>query len=589
MRKLLTRRRVLAGGTCLAALAAIGVYGQAFAEGEPVKAQILSITDFHRQLEPPAPEAGGEIYGPGGEKITVGGAVYLAAHLNRLREGAGNSLLLSAGDQFGGYPFESWEFQDEPTVEALNTMGVDVSTVGNHELDNGVEYLFDHATDGGCFGEVGVDSCFDDSTGEKFHGSDFDVSSANLFGAESQELLADPYVIKQVTGSDGKKYPIGIINGTKIGTEKMQASYATEFATTDVAEAVNKYAAELKDKGVEAIIANLHEGARPANANAPYDSCDNPKGPMVDANATITPDVDAIVGGHLHTNLNCSLPDPAGNPRFLVEAGKHGGLINEMNLAIDPATGDVIREESTSKNHPVTRDIAPDPKMEKLADYWIGKGEERAAAEVATNSGDISRDKDDSGESTLGNWAADVNLAAADSGEAKADFAVVATESHKGATSLNGDMYHAKSEYPGDADGRITAFEVWKAYGFGNPILTVSLTGAQIDAGLEQQWTDTKFAPLAVSSNVKYGYDASAAIGGRVEPADVSIDGAALDPDKTYRVAMISYTAVGSDGFAAFKDFTDVYRGPTDQWFVREYLEKNPNQTPPDTDRVSVK
>ncbi|ADD44487.1 5'-Nucleotidase domain protein [Stackebrandtia nassauensis DSM 44728] len=578
---------MLAGGTCLAALAALGIYGQAYADADPVNVQLLSITDFHRQFAPPT-GADAELPGPNGEKLTVGGANYLAAHIKKIQEGQENSLLLSAGDQFGGYPYESWEYLDEPVVEAFNTMGVDVSTVGNHEIDLSLDYL-KRTVDGTCFGEPGVDSCFDDSTGKRFHGSEFDMSSSNLVNAKG-ELQYEPYVVKKVTTPDGTKIPVGIINGTVTGTEKMNSNYTKEYKTTDLVEAVNKYAAKLKAKGVNAIVVNVHEGAKPKNPDAPYNGCEEISGPLMDAAAKISPDVDAIMGGHRDGRFNCSVPDPAGNPRFVIEAGDRGNVVNEMNLALDPSTGEVVREESTSENHAVTRDIEPDAEMKKVTDYWIEKGEKAAASEVAKNSGDISRKKDDSGESTLGNWAADINLAASEQTDGgKADFGLVATESHKGATSLNGDMFFAKSEYPGDADGRVTAFEVWKAYGFGNPILTVPLTGAQIEAGLEQQWTATKFAPLGVSSNVKYSFDADAAIGDRVNPADVQINGETLDPAKTYRVSMLAYTALGLDGFAAFKEFKDFEKGPHDQWFVRGFLKDNPELTPSETDRVSVK
>lgn len=586
MKRTSSRRRILAGVTGVAALAALGISGQAYADSEPVNVQLLSITDFHRQFAPPT-GSNGEVTGPDGEKITVGGANYLAAHIERLRQGQDNSLLLSAGDQFGGYPFESWEYRDEPVVEAFNTMGVDVSTVGNHEIDLSLDYLR-RTVDGSCFGTPGVDSCFDDSTGERFHGSDFEVSSANLVDA-SGDLVFEPYVIKHVTAPDGTKIPLGIINGTVEGTGKLPSNYTEEYRTVDLVKSINKYAKKLERKGVDAIVANVHEGADPADQDSPYDSCIDVSGPIMDAAAKISPEVDAIFGGHRDGRFNCSVPDPAGNPRFVVEAGDRGNLVNETNLAIDPETGEVLREESTSRNHAVTRDIEPDPRMKQVTDYWIAKGEKAAASEVATNTGDISRDRDDSGESTLGNWAADVNLAASEQTEGgRADFGLVATASHKGGTSLNGDMYYAASDHPGDADGRVTAFEVWRAYGFGCPILTVELTGEQIEAGLEQQWTDEEFAPLAVSSNVKYSFDAEAPIGDRVNPADVEIDGTALDPDKTYRVAMLSYTALGMDGFAAFADFGDFDRGEHDQWFVREYLKDNPILTPPATDRVSV-
>ena len=86
----------------------------------------------------------------------VGGSAYLSSTLTRLRRNAPHSLTVAAGDLIGGSPFLSGLFHDEPAVEALEAMRLDVSSVGNHEFDEGMGEL-NRMQYGGCHP---VDGCF---------------------------------------------------------------------------------------------------------------------------------------------------------------------------------------------------------------------------------------------------------------------------------------------------------------------------------------------------------------------------------------------------------------------------------------------
>jgi 5'-nucleotidase len=588
------RRRYLALSAAVVISTGVGVPALADTlAGDPVTAQILSISDFHAQLEPPEADAGGEIVGPNGEKIPAGGAAYLATHVKQLQAEAENSWLISSGDHSAGAPFPSDYHQDEPNIEVMNALGLDFSSVGNHELDVSKEFLLDHLADGGCFGEVGKDSCFPDSTGKQFHGADFEFSAANLADRETGELLLDPYVIKELPGPDGQKIPVGFINTTVFEAEFEPASYQTDVTTTDSVATANKYAAELKNKGVNAIVLNAHEGAKPVGGHeAYYNGCDMESGPLLDIAAQVSPDIDAIVGGHVHQRFNCTIPDPAGNPRVVAEPGRYGDVINEIDLAVDPDSGEVIREETTSENHAVTRDVTPDPQMQQIVDYWTDMGDDRGDDQAGTITEDITLAKDESGESAQGNLAADINKWLADrTEEGRADLGMAMTDPHQGTAQLTEDMLFKKSDMPGDADGVVTVREAWShGYGGGNNILTVTLTGEQLETVLEQQWTAEKFAPFAMSGNASYSFDPDGPIGDKVDPADVLIDGEALDLAKEYRVATISYTAIGRDGIAAFADFTDPYRNhPADHEALLEYLATQGPLSAPAQDRVNLK
>ncbi|TWD74869.1 5'-nucleotidase [Kribbella amoyensis] len=583
-------RRILRwSGAGLVVTALLGALTPASAAPTPVPVQLVSITDFHGYLRPPSTADGGTIAGPDGQPITVGGAAYLATHLKSIRTGHPNSIFFTDGDNFSGWPFEVDAHADEPTVEVLNALGVEFSSVGNHELDVSKSFLVDHMSKGKCFGRVGVDSCFTDSTGRRFRGADFEFQSANIVDTKGRRIVA-PYTIRWVQ-DHGRSYPVGFIGLTVPDTPVGSTSYQPDLRALDPVASADAAADELARRGVKAIVLNLHDGG--TDASATFDNCVNPSGPAIDLARRVSPKIDAIVTGHWHAAFNCSLPDPDGNPRPVVEAANHGRLINEINLQLDRRTGEVLRDRTTSVNHAVTRTVTPDPAIQKIVDYWTTAGQRRYAEPVATITGDFTRTANAAGESTFGDLAADVHLWTARK-DGRADLGLIATKPAVGSTALRGDLLVANSNKPGDVDGRVLLGESWDAYGYGNPVLTVSLTGAQLDAILEQQWQSqadgsVKFAPLAVSGNVAYAYDASKPVGARVDPADVKIDGAALDPARTYRVAALAYTVIGADGYPAFKQATNPVRNDTDHETFAKYLREHRTLTPAPLTRVTTK
>lgn len=567
---------------------AFGVAADAAPTSVPV--QLVSITDFHGYLRPPSPADGGTIAGPDGKPQVVGGAAYLATHLKTIRAGKQNSIFFATGDSFAGWPFEVDAHADEPTVEVMNALGVEFDAVGNHELDVSKSFLVDHMAKGKCFGKVGVDSCFTDSTGRRFHGADFSFQSANIVDATGRTIVA-PYTIRWVR-DNGRAYPVGFIGLTVPDTPVGSTSYQPDLKALDPLESANAAAAELTRRGVRAIVLNMHDGG--TDASPTYDNCVNPSGPAIELARKVTPQIDAIVTGHWHAAFNCGIADPAGNPRPVVEAANHGRLINEINLQLDRRTGEVLRDKTTSTNHAVTRDVTPDARIQRIVDYWTAAGARKYAEPVATITGDFTRTANAAGESTFADLAADVHLWTARQ-NGPADLGIIAAKPAVGSTALRGDLLVANSNKPGDADGRVLLGESWEAYGYGNPVLTVSLTGESLDAALEQQWQTqpngtVKFAPLAVSGNVAYSYDASRPVGDRVDPADVKIDGVALAPGKTYRVAVLAYTVIGGDGYTAFKaGYSDPVRNNTDHETFAAYLRAHKTLTPAPLTRMTAK
>ncbi|GIH17230.1 5'-nucleotidase [Rugosimonospora africana] len=549
-----------------------------------VDVQVVSITDLHGYLQPPAPTDGGLITGAGGVTLQVGGVGYLAAQLKRLREGRVNSIFCSAGDNFSGWPYYVDSQNNEPTIEALNAMGLQFSSVGNHELDKGPEFLIKHMEHGVPYPAVGIDDSFIDSTGARFHGADFRYYSGNVLYKDSGKAIVPPYNVEWVTAPNGRRWPIGFIHLTVFGAEGadptlgFNCSFQPTLTTMDEIETANRYAAELKRRNVNALAIVMHEGGY---AGTDYNSGTSPTGPCFDIAHAVSPDIGAIITGHWHCRFNMMVPDPNGLPRPVVEAGYYGQVINEIQLALDPDTGEIVRELTLSTNHAVTHDLPVDEELQDIADYWTGQSDKLYATALARQTGDFTRIPNPDGESTLGNLVADFMVwDTLQSKQGHAELALCPAHPIVGAAALRGDLPYAKGTNPMDEDGLILFGEAWTAYGYDSPVVSVSITGDTLHQALEQQWQtqpdgSVKYGPLAVSAGVSYRYDTSKPVGQRVAPSDVTINGKPLDLGRRYRVAANSYTIEGRDGFPALMAFTDPVRHSLDhEGFIRYVRER---------------
>jgi 2',3'-cyclic-nucleotide 2'-phosphodiesterase (5'-nucleotidase family) len=564
-----------------------------------VSLQLLGITDFHGYLQALNDKSNGQINSPSGP-ITVGGAAYNAAHLKNLKAGHDNSMIVSVGDNFSGWPFEVDAFKNEPTIEFLNTVGVEVSAAGNHEFDISADFLTKHMMKGQCFGIRDGDSCFQDSTGGKFRGSDFEYLSSNVRDAQSGKLILKPYVIKKIPDGKGGNIPVGFIGLTEAATfTKEQMSYQVGSLYTDEApppadqlpvdplaralvEPANRYAQELKEQGVETIVVLLHEGG---SHYGYFNTCNKPYGPAVDFAKYASPEIDVILTGHWHASFNCSINDPDGNPRPVMEGANHGRLISEINLEIDPVTKDVIRDRTVAVNHAVTRDITPDPEIEKMVSYWVDRGKEKWAEPLSELTGDLTRTRNEHGESTLADVIADAfyETAKAQTRE-PVDLAITSGVPKR-------DLLFAKGSNPADRDGLLTFGEFSDANGTHSSEVVITFTGQQIESILEEQWkvkTDgtEAFNPLNVSHNVRYLYDKTKPVGNRIDVTNILIDGKALELDKSYRVATSGVLLVsGSATYPTFAGYTNPNRIAS--WPVVDYLKNQKVIQVPELNRIS--
>ncbi|MFE1380378.1 bifunctional metallophosphatase/5'-nucleotidase [Streptomyces sp. NPDC058740] len=545
--------------------------------GRMVDVQLLSFNDLHGNLEPPAGSSGQVTRTkPDGttEKIDAGGVEYLATHLRQAREGNRYSITAAAGDLIGASPLLSGLFHDEPTIGALNKLDLDVTSVGNHEFDEGAVELA-RMQNGGCHPTAG---CFTED--KKFDGANFPYLAANVTEEKTGKPLLDPYFIWE---KDGVR--IGFIGVTLEGTPNVVTAEGVKgLKFGDEVETINKYTKVLERKGVKSIVALVHEGGMPASASYNY-NCDGDgdgdgegvSGAIVDIAKNVSPQVDALVTGHTHQAYVCSIPDPSGKPRLVTSASSFGKLYTDTTLTYDRRTKDIVRTAVASANHVVSRDVEKAADITQLINDW-----KTLAAPVANRpQGYISADINGRGstayERPLGDLIADAQLeglAPADKGGAQ-----LALMNPGG---IRSDLVYKASGAEGD--GVVTYGEAFTVQPFTNMMNVVDLSGANLIAALKQQVSGSNQEAvkiLQVSKGLTYTLDMTKTGADRVVDGTIKLNGEAIDPAKTYRVAMNEFLAGGGDGFGALAKGTNKLVGASDLDVFNAYLAAHSSPSAP--------
>jgi 5'-nucleotidase len=583
-KKRLRGRRALgliaAGTAAVLAVATGGTVTQA-APATPTpthtQIQLLAINDFHGNLDP-ATGSGGNING-----IPAGGAAYLATHLRNLRAAAEakgqDSVTVAAGDLIGASPLLSAAFHDEPTIEALSGMGLEAASVGNHEFDEGWHELLRMQT-GGCLpdgdGQNNQNSCPDPQ--HPFKGAKFKYLSANVFFENTQQTLFAPYTIKSF--DDGRK--VAFIGMTLENTPNIVTKSGVEGLTfKDEIETANALVPVLKKKGVKSIVVLLHEGGFPADPRA-YNSCPGISGPIVDINAGLDPEIDAIISGHTHQAYNCTLADKAGKPRLVTSASSFGRLVTEVRLSIDNATGDVDRVNTLANNQIVTQDVPQDRKTSELITKYrtlVAPIANKVIGHLTTPT--VVRTPDDSLESPLGNLIADAQLA---------DPTVVTGGQTPVVAFMNPGGIRADLA---STNGEVTFGQAFTVQPFNNFLVSMNMTGTQIKALLEQQFSGVngpepaKFKVLQVAG-ITYTWNPAAPAGSKVVADSIRIAGQPLVDATSYRIVTNNFLSDGGDGFPAFTTATNKFFGGLDIDAFANYLTAHDPYTPVATDRISI-
>jgi 5'-nucleotidase len=518
--------------------------------GKTVKGQFLSYNDFHGAIDPPG-GSGAAVNG-----IPAGGVEYLATYLRKLRTEAAaegrKTLTVGAGDLIGATPLVSAAFHDEPTIELMNEIGLQISSVGNHEFDEGVDELI-RIQRGGCHP---ADGCQD---GDGFKGAKFTYLAANTINKKTGLPILPPIDIKFVNGT-----PVGFVGLTLEGTAAIvNPAGIKDVRFANEVETANKWGNLLKLFGVKAQVLLVHQGGQQnVSEQVPVpgvSDCNAFSGPIVPIVAGLNPEFSLVVSGHTHRFYSCTLPNSQGTS-VVTSAGTNGQLVTDIDYAIDQRTGRFA--EVTARNVVVENGVADgnggwlrdangvflknpdtvDPKAKKVADKYRTAVAPIANEVVGSITSDITRTAGANGESALGDVIADAQLAWTQSSNAQ-----IALMNPGG---IRAD-FDAEQSSGGEPNGQVTYGEAFTVQPFNNLVVTQTFTGAQLKNVLEQQFVgfggQTTQRILQVSKGFTYSWDSTAPAGSKVTA--LALNGTPIDPAANYQVTTNDFLANGGDGF----------------------------------------
>jgi 5'-nucleotidase len=533
---------------------------QGAVKSDVVDVQILAINDFH-----------GNLQAPPGTTPPVGGAAFLSTHLRGLRDANPNSIVVSAGDNVGGSPLISALFHDEPAIEALDLLGLELSAVGNHEFDEGSAELH-RLQEGGCHP---TDGCQD---GDDFAGANFKYLAANVLGPNGKPFFR-PYKIRTFEGAR-----VAFIGLTLQGTPSIVAPSGVAGLTfLDEVETVNALVTEIREKGVEAIVVLLHEGMNNLGGS---NTCPGASGPLGDIVRDLDPAVDVVVSGHTHQSYVCDI-----HGKLVTSAQSFGTRFTQIQLKVDRETGHVV-ERSALNRDVTTVNVIPDPAVEALVNRYAALVAPLKNRVIGSVTADLARPptvpaSGTSGESTLGNVIADAQLEAT---SLPANGGAVVAFMNRGG--IRAAITYA-SITGGEAVGEVTYGEAFDVQPFGNSLVTMTLTGAQMKTILEQQWLDQpanrKPRILQPSAGFHYTWCTNKPDGDRVLASSMTLKGVPVDAAASYRVTVNSFLADGGDGFAVLKDGTSRLGGAVDLDAFEAYLGNHSPISPPALGRIDVR
>ncbi|WP_232533153.1 MULTISPECIES: bifunctional metallophosphatase/5'-nucleotidase [Ramlibacter] len=562
--------RAAAGTVLVATALAAGCAADRQASG-PLQVKVIAFNDYHGHLEPPDLSAAPARL-PAAERIRVGGAAYLAAHVARLRSSARHSVVVGAGDSIGASPLISALFFDEPAVETLNRIGLEFNAVGNHEFDKGADELR-RLQAGGC--RPDPNSCMGQHAGTPvpFEGAKFRWLSANVVDRASAGTLLAPYGVKSFDG-----VRMAFIGVTLRATPTIvMRSGVRGLDFLDEAETVNRLVPELKAQGIEAVVLLLHEGGTQAGARQDINGCAGglQGSPVAGIVRRLDDAVDLVISGHTHAAYNCRLPNAAGRAIPVTSASAFGRVLTDIDLVLDRRTGEVLSAAATNRlvRHD---DIQPDPAVQAVVAGYGQLASRAARRVVGAVAADVPNRRSDAAcNMPAGELIADAMLsatAAEGSGGARLAFM------NPGGVRSPGFLHRPATA--GGGPGEVTYGDAFTVQPFGNNLVTMTLSARDIKDALEEQFAGCGRQPpgstrlLLPSAGFHYTWDAGRACGARIRSAvlrdaagpHILVDdsGALPDPDRRFRVTVNDYLAQGGDGFSTFLRGADRLVGPQD-------------------------
>ena len=527
--------------------AALLLSGCASAPVRPIEINLVALNDFHGNLEPSK-----YTYTPPGSTqprtIQAGGIDVLKGALDTFRKDDPDLLFVAAGDLVGASPAASSMFADEPSIEALNRMGLVASSLGNHEFDQGPKELL-RQQHGGCDSPRPAKAC---RLSPDFKGAGFTWLAANVVDAQTGKTLVPGWRIVDVKG-----VKVGLIGAVLHDLASVTiASSIKGLAIEDEAASINAVLPAMRAQGAQVFVVLIHEGGF---ADQPYDKadCDTLHGPIVAITKQLDPAIRLVISGHSHTGYLCRV-----DGKVVTQADAYGHLLSRIRLTLDPATKAV--QDIQVRNVVMAPDaFTPDTGLSTYLADVRAKSRAELAKPVARVQGALSRNENPAGESVLGGVIADAAVAATRDQGAQVGF-------------MNPGGIRKDLEV---GEGGVVSFgQAQAVLPFGNTLVVMDLTGAQLRRALEQQWdrpASSGPSIQSVSSSLSYDWDGTLPAGRRV--MNVKVDGVALDDDKTYRVVANNFLAEGGDNIPMFaKGTRRVDTGLRDLDALIAYLQKHP-------------
>lgn len=579
--------RLSAAGATLLLLSACVFTRDTERSAAPVEVKIIAFNDFHGNLEPPrlaieAPAAGGSTV-----RVPAGGAAYLASAIERLRAENPNNVVVTAGDMIGATPFLSALFLDEPTIAALNLVGVDFSATGNHEFDKGSAELL-RMQNGGCEQHGPRKPCQVDAA---FPGARFKFLSANTIIESGASLF--PGTGLRRFGKGKRAVTVGFIGMTLKDTPSLVTPSGVAGLTfADEAETANALVPQLKAAGADAIVLLIHQGAQ-TEVGYNDKSCGGLAGELLPILDRLDPAIDVVVSGHTHNAYICDYgtTNPS-RPILLTSAHRYGTLLTDIRLSIDPRSNRVVAKSANniivqgeafqgSSGEVPLATVYPrferNAELAALVERYVAASAPLAARPVGRLTATALKATDDSRQTVLGELIADAQLAATRAPEAG------------GAQIAFMNPYGVRADLIPGPDGSVSYGQVFAVQPFANSLVVKSFTGKQLRALLEQQFdsgSNSVERPnmLQPSANFRFSYDLSRPAGARI--VAVTVDGQPLRDDAVYRVTISNFLAGGGDNFTIFQQGNDPVVGPIDVDALEAYLSRGEPVVPPTPDRI---
>lgn len=513
------RRTLMALIGCVVLAGCVTMRGPAAGSSAPIRVNLLAINDFHGNLDPPT--NGARMFNPANpmnwDTVPAGGAPRLATAVKALSQRP-NTIMVAAGDLIGASPLLSSLFHDEPTIEALSTMGLAITSVGNHEFDEGWQEL-KRMQHGGCHP---VDGC---RGPRPFEGATFDYLAASTY-LDSGEALFPAYTVRAFDGVE-----VALIGLTLEGTPDLLTLAARAGVVfRDEAETVNALVPEIRAKGIEAIVVLIHEGGV---SGAGLDDCHGLSGAIADVVAKFDDAVDVVVAGHTNGIYVCTV-----DGKLVTSAGSYGTRVTDIALLIDPRTRDVVGK--SARDIVITLDgYGEDAEQVALIDAYRALAEPLIKRVVGSVTAAITRVGNGSGESALGGIIADAMLGATQ----KIDPGVQIAFMNPGGI---------RSDLPFHDGGRITYGDIFAVQPFGNNLVAMTLTGSEIERVLREQHQASGNNILQVSNGFTFTWRHTPGQPIDIVPGSMRLNGSALVPGQPYRVVTNNFLAGGGDGFSGF-------------------------------------